>query len=365
MSKSDDFITMLYCIVGIIILIFIIDWLCLKPLQDSSKTLDLIQELKQYDPNFYKQLPKFGDRGIITIINDSDVINCALLFKTLEYLGCSLPIIAYYKPGELNEKNYTFLKSIKNVTVINFCEKYGYPLKTIIKPLAVIYCPFKNVLVLEPHLLFMTNPEYLFDDYRFVRSGAIFWKDSKKKSYWDSKIYRWVEKLIPYKHGDNRILAKEAGNYATNALFIINKEKHLVSLQKLSILTMYPDLLYNYFSNDKEFYWLSAELAKINYTFVAYYPGVIGEFKNGLVPNSLCGHTLHFDFEGTPLCWEGSVFDKGMITNFTHYSLFYSNSSWNIVNNCLMNGIHTPLSINDKNLINNYLQILHDIQNNF
>ncbi len=371
MSSTEDLLTMLYWIVGMILVIFIIDWVWFKPYQEYKQTDRIIQRLRQKNRVFYQTLPKFNGRGIVIVINDTTVLAGSLLILTMRRNLCKLPILVCYAGDDLAEQNRKFLEGIQGVATMALGPKLDLPLETIrgtqARVYALIYSPFEQVLLLEPDMLFFRNPEYLFGDPRYQQTGALFWKDRKIQSYWDKKVYDWVRRLIPYRKGDNRILDKKAGNYQSRELMLFNKNVHIKTLEKLWVLTKEWETIYNYIPGDKESYWISSELAKEEYAFVPSYPGVIGELQM----DTLCGHTLYLDPSGQLLGWSGSLFngDTRHVTDFTHYALFERAAEWNKVlgaadsNKCLKNAEYLELPGELRGLINEYARFLHDLKN--
>ena len=356
---------------GMIIVIFIIDWFWLKPHQENKQTDRIIQRLRQKNRVFYQTLPKFNGRGIVIVLSDTTILAGSLLILTMRRNLCKTPILVCYAGDDLAEKNRKFLESIQGVATMALGPKLDLPLETLrgtqARVYALIYSPFQEVLLLEPDMLFFRNPDYLFGDTQYRQYGTLFWKDRKIQSYWDKKVYDWVRKLIPYRKGDNRILDKKAGNYQSQDLMLFNKTIHIKTLEKLWILTKEWETVYNYVG-DKECYWISSELAKEDHAFVHSYPGVIGE----LHMDTLCGHTLYLDSSGELLGWNGALFHNGdtrHVTDFTHYALFDHNAEWSQVlgtsdsNKCLKNTEYLELSGELKNIINEYTRFLHDLKN--
>lgn len=373
MANTDDLLTMVYWVLGILIVMFIIDWFWLKPFQEYKQTDRIIQRLRQKNRVFYQTFPKYHPgRGIVTVIDDTNVLHGALLIVTLRRLLCKLPILVCYIADSLEDQNKKFLETLPNVACMELSSKLDMPVETIRGPQArvysLIYSPFEEVMLLEPDLLFLKNPEYLFQDTLYRQSGTLFWKDRKLKSYWDKKVFDWVRRFIPYRKGDNQILDKKSGNYQSKDILLLNKSTHKKLLEKLWVLTKEWEIVYNYLPGDKESYWMAAELAKEDYAFVDHYPGIIGEV--GM--DTVCGHTLYTDSTGGMLCWNGSIFHNGDIrhvTDFTHFALFSHNSEWNKVfgttdlNSCLKNAEIHEIPNQYLVLINDYARILHEIKN--
>ena len=350
MSDTDALLTMLYWVLGMIIVIIIIDWLWLKPYQENHKTDQLIQKLRQQNTEFYQRMPEYTvDKGVVMVMDDTMALSGSLLIITLRKQLCGLPIIVYYTGDDLSAHNRAFMEQISGVRCIELSQHLNIPLKLLrgaqARVYAMIFSPFKQVLLLEPDILLLKNPEYLFQDPNYQRTGALFWKDCKKDTIWDKKVYDWVRKLLPYRKGDNRILDKKAGNFQSRDIMLLNKPMHPRMLEKLWTLTNEWKLVYKYIFNDKESYWIAAELAKEPYTFVSSYPGVVGEIHL----NELCGNILYSDPLGNLLGWNGSLLRNGVVADFTHYALFDNDAYWKKVlgvsatNKCLQNANHKSL----------------------
>jgi hypothetical protein len=370
MTNTEDLITMLYWLLGMILVIFVIDWLLLKPFQEHRKTDQIIERLRQRNNIFYQTLPTFKGRGIVVVINDTTMISGSLLLVTLRRLLCKLPILVCYAGDDLSESNRKFIESIQGTTTLAIGAKLDIPLESIrgsqLRAYSLIYSPFQEVLLLDASVLFFKNPDYLFSDPHYQQCGAVFWKDCKlRSSYWDKKVYDWIRRLIPYRKGDNRILDKKAGNYQSGKIMIFNKALHKKALEKLATLTREWEIVYNYIHSDKESYWIATELAKEEYYFVPSYPGIIGEIHIDM----LCGHLLYSDQSGQLLALDDSLFyngDNRYITDFTHYALFDGNAEWNNTigsEKCLKNANVTEIPKELLALINEYAQFLHDLKN--
>lgn len=355
---SDDLTTMLYWLVGLVLIIFIFDWCWLKPYQEYMETDRIIEKLRQRHDLFYRTLPKYTlDKGIITIINNASMLCGSILILSLRRNLCRLPILVYYIGDELSERNQKFLEAIPGVTT-KLLQKEAVTSQA--RAYALIHSPFQQVLLVEPDFLFCRNPDYLFDDPMYTHTGALFWKDRMINCYWDKKTYEWVKRLIPYSKNDNRILNKKAGNHQSADILLFHKGKHLRTLEKLWILTQHSDTVHSYTDGDKETYWMAAELAKEDYSFVPSYPGAIGECQF----DTVYGHTLHVDSSNQLLGWNGCLFngtDTNRITDFTHYALFDDSAEWQFGKR--LKGINNELSSEFKALINEYVKILHDIKN--
>jgi hypothetical protein len=353
--------SIIYFLVIFFIVLFLIDLLFIKPKIQLSKTEELLGKFKYKNHTFYNSLPKFpNDRGIITTVTDSTVLNCGLMIMTLNTLQSTLPVIIYYLQDEITEKNILFLNSLKNAKCVNLAKIVGLPINILRAKeiFATIYCPFKQVLIVDPMVVFLNNPIYLFGDTTFQQTGALFWKDPKIKVPFESKIFKWMETILPFKSKNNRILNKECGTFASKSLTLLDKEKHLPLLEKVWLFCQEPELLLDSLGSTKELFWIAAEIAKEPYSFIEYEPGIIG--SNNYTGN-LCGAPLFFDQYNVPL------FFLGEIKDFNEYSYYYGNSTWKSIlgvsEMCLIGAEKQPLGLEMEKLLNKYIKIKYDLKN--
>lgn len=330
MTNSEDIYTMLIWIGVLLFLVFIIDIIWLKPFRDRFRIDKLLSCLKEPVKKSYST---GNGKGIITVVDDTTVLECSLCIIGLRNLECSLPVIIYHR--NLKDDKIKILKRLPGVKLQYFTEN-------IIS--AILHAPFNQVMYIEPTLLFLKNPEKLF-----LHNLSLFWLDINVQGILDSKVFDWVKKIIPYKRVGNRILNRTAGTQQTKDLFIIKKSSLLMN--NLDILNTHIDLISGYV-DEKELFWIACELAKDNYIFVDKNPGIIGNLKM----NRICGHVLHYDGE-QPL-----VFSCSLEDDITSFNYLCNNGSWTGIYKCMINGDFIPLSGDILEIINNYALILHDLK---
>lgn len=102
-----------------------------------------------------------------------------VLINTLRNLGCTLPIEVWYHGDELSNSMCKLLRKL-NVKCCNTQrffnrEVHGF----LMKPLAILYSNFKEVLYLDADNNCVRDPTYLFNDMNYKKFGCLFWPD-----YW-------------------------------------------------------------------------------------------------------------------------------------------------------------------------------------
>jgi len=370
-----DLWTMLYWIIGIIIFIILIDLFIYKPYKEKRRTHNLIKKLCSNNTEFYKILPKEKlDKGISIVLNDSIMLLGVLLIKSLRLIKCNLPIYVCYCDNDISEENINILKSIKDVYLFSITKIIGDKVihKNQIKIYSLIYLPIKQIILLEPDILFFKNPEELFTDKLYIETGALFWNTRPMSGFkiLDKKTYDWIRKIIPYKISNNYILNNGISTNQANGIIVFNKTNHLKTLEKLWTLINEWDKIHSYL-DVKEYYWLACELAFEKYSFVTNNLGVIGQIQNDGV---LCGHILYCDSKNDFLAWDGSLFEGKSykkITEFTHYAISQTPNDWSstengiitaVDNKCIYGVEYIPLPDQLKSFINEYLILLQIVR---
>lgn len=361
-----DYIVVLMWIIGFLLILFLVDRYIISRWRHIAED-DLLRALK----HDLGELPHYsGDKGIVIFADNINAQQTLLTIEIIRFLGCKLPILVTYVNNYFDKEYQEYLTG-KGISVMDIAIRTSVPLKDLRvagRCYSVIHSPFKQVILVEPGIAFIYNPEYLFSIAEYSQTGALFWKaqnnppPSLKKSTID-----WINKIIPFTKGDNQILNKQSTSFQSNACVVLNKSIHKETLRKLSVLAKHIEAIVFVLDGEKELFWLAAELAKSNYTFIPQYPGVIGEL-NG---NEICGELLYYDTFGNPIFFNNLIDTNSKVGKFTHFAHFIGDAKWkkmfNVISNtaCLRDVNIYYLENNTVNLINEYKKILHDIRNAF
>jgi ADP-heptose:LPS heptosyltransferase len=108
--------------------------------------------------------------------------NAWVCINMLRRLGCHLPIQLWHLGGEEIDDTMRALVRPLGVTCIDAHKvRKIHPVRTLggwqMKPYAILYSPFSEVLFLDADNVPCVNPEYLFESPEFEETGAIFWPD--------------------------------------------------------------------------------------------------------------------------------------------------------------------------------------------
>jgi len=355
MYDKEDLLLPIYVIIGIMIILIMIDYFILNPIQKNKQTNILIKKLETKNKQFYKDyrmIKMIAQKGIVIVINNDTFEQGYLLIKTLRYKSCKLPIIVYYE--NLTEENIVNIRKYNVNTIIVEDNVKGCQARIY----ALVFAPFNEVLLLDSSFLFFNNPEYLFNDPLYTKTGALFWKDCKTPSnFMDSKIYNWIKNLIPFRKDDNRILDKQSASYQSKDILVFNKNNHIKTLEKLYTIFTEWSSVYNNIHSDKECYWIASELANEPYIFVDKYPGIIGDYFG----NQLYGNSLYLDSSNNLLGWNGSLFYNDKMIDYKYYSFKEpEKTTFNMSNDVIHNSADMLLTKSQLNLINNYFKTFTD-----
>lgn len=140
-----------------------------------------------------------GDEGrgvVIAAGGDVYFANAYVCARMLRHLGCDLPIQFWHHRGELDAAMRDVVAPLgvacvdaqeveDRVTGRTRALKKGWELK----PFALLYCPFREVMLLDADNVPVRDPGFLFDAPEFREAGAIFWPDYDRlaptRSIWE------------------------------------------------------------------------------------------------------------------------------------------------------------------------------------
>lgn len=137
---------------------------------------------------------KFAGRGIV-ICAGLRLFPCAwVAIKMLRRLGCPLPIEMWHLGPE--EMTAAIRRSVEplGVRCVDALERcHGPAARKLkgweLKAFALLHCSFAEVLLLDADNVPVENPDFLFDEPEYLRTGAIFWPDfgrlHPQRAIWD------------------------------------------------------------------------------------------------------------------------------------------------------------------------------------
>ncbi|MHA2082321.1 MAG: hypothetical protein ACXABD_01070 [Candidatus Thorarchaeota archaeon] len=218
-------------------------------------------------------------RGIvIPILARYENILVHNLHNLFNRLGCNLPIELWQIGHEIS------IKASK--VIMKFREKHDIRFKNVryitddfdhwkgwqIKAFALKHSDFDEVIICDCDILFGINPEVIFRDENYLKTGTFFFKDYEYNSPGSmddiSDRSQFIRKLIPqkkqhfpeewnfiydgyYQHFTHKWDYMEAG------VLYINKAKHEKVVDTIFTLNSNWKETYKYIYGDKETFWLA------------------------------------------------------------------------------------------------------------
>ncbi len=137
----------------------------------------------QFIPTIPKYPAHFEGRGIVVCAGGITYFtNAWICINMLRDLGCRLPIQLWYRNHrEITEPMKALVAPLGVECVDASVQRRKFPARRLggweLKPYALLYSRFKEVLLLDADNVPVANPEYLFDTPEFRDMGAIFWPD--------------------------------------------------------------------------------------------------------------------------------------------------------------------------------------------
>lgn len=158
-----------------------------------------------------EELPKltypedqFSGRGIV-ICGGAGTKYAActwVCLRALRHVGCTLPIEIWHLGGrEYNPAFDSLCQQFGAVHVDASQVKLAYPHAHLagweLKPYAITWSRFAEVLLLDADNVPVVDPEFLFDTLQYQQAGAIFWPDYAARRYKPSESV-WKVFGVPY-----------------------------------------------------------------------------------------------------------------------------------------------------------------------
>ncbi|KAI9366178.1 mannosyltransferase putative-domain-containing protein [Zopfochytrium polystomum] len=192
-----------------------------------------------------------GLRGIVFTSPSRWLGNMIQSVAVLRDLGCTLPIQLSYVEGQLSDTELEKARSfnISTVDISRELKKYSWGDREMSlggpKVDSIIASPFEQVLFLDPDVMPLRDPTYLFDSNRFKKYGALIWGDTMKRG---SRNALWKVMELEGKYREE--MEFESGQ------MLFDKSKVWKGLMMAKHLSSEAKYYFNHFWGDKEtFHW--------------------------------------------------------------------------------------------------------------
>ncbi|KAJ3402056.1 ATP binding domain 4 [Chytriomyces hyalinus] len=125
-------------------------------------------------------------RGVVLMGNGKSVRMALMAVHMLRATGCSLPVEYAYLRNELKQSHLDLLAA-NNITARDYwtpeIESFKWSKNSLRlgapKVDAILSSPFQQLLFLDPDVMPLRDPTYLFETNQFRKTGALFWPDFK------------------------------------------------------------------------------------------------------------------------------------------------------------------------------------------
>lgn len=237
-----------------------------------------------------------GGRGIVLTAGDDQAPYLLTTIWSFRQLGCTLPIeVMYLGDEDLAEDYRALLEALPGVVtrdIAQMTDDTGWKLAGwAAKPFAILLSSFREVIFIDADSLFFKNPEVLFDDPDYKKTGALFFKDRlmsrESKKRWLQQV---LPKPIPRAAKETRLWTGESGHMQESGVVVVDKWRHF---HAMLLITRFngPDRdgdsangitgVYDMMYGDKETFWIGFLLAgDESFAFHRGDAGVMGEFVN-------------------------------------------------------------------------------------
>ena len=221
-------------------------------------------------------------RGIVMCAGGiRQFVNAWSAINVLRDVGCRLPIEVWYLGQEELSKAQRKLLEPKGVRCIDAQQvRTKYPVRRLggweLKPYSILNSSFREVLFMDSDNVVVRDPEYLFANEHFVRTGAVFWPD-RSRFRKANPIWRSCGLAVPLEP------EFESGQ------MLVDKGRVWRGLALAVWFNSHSDFYYRYLHGDKETYHLAFRKLDLPYTLIG-------------TPLELRGPVfIQHDFNGKPL----------------------------------------------------------------
>ncbi|KAJ6790033.1 hypothetical protein PWT90_05260 [Aphanocladium album] len=218
---------------------------------------------------------KHGGRGIVVTAGNAQVPHLKTLIHNVRDVGCTLPIeVMYLDDNDMDVDLQAELDALDGVLVREIApmvDDQGWKLTGwALKPFAILFSSFREVIFVDADSLFFQDPEFLFEDEDYQKNGALFFKD---RTLWPEWKRDWLKDLLPRPISPKVLASRywrgESGHQQESGVVVVDKWRHFIAMlmvcrmngperngnKEQGIVGVY-DMVYG----DKETFWLGWEL---------------------------------------------------------------------------------------------------------
>lgn len=177
-----------------------------------------------------------GGRGIVLTAGNDQVAYLLTQIPILRRLGCDLPIeVMYVGDADLNRDSRQDLEDLEGVVTRDLAvmiRAEGWHVASwAAKPFAILLSSFREVIFIDADSFFFVNPEVLFEDPGYVRTGALFFRD---RLIMPESKREWLQRILPQPVSRNvkksRLWLGESGHQQESGVIVVDKYRHFMAL---------------------------------------------------------------------------------------------------------------------------------------
>ncbi|GAA5888867.1 hypothetical protein JCM6882_002883 [Rhodosporidiobolus microsporus] len=274
-------------------------------------------------------------RGIIVPVGNDQFIYAVHLLATLKHVHrTTLPIHVVHAGGDdLIPEKRAALRSIhpdiETVDILNyFDESYvgihhgGWA----IKAFAILASPFKELIIADADAVFVQNPEVMFEDPGYNRTGTLYFRD-REIFPGDGQVHEWWHGIMKNRQPSEQMQQSRwwtdmaSREEMESGVLVVDKGRTsvvygLLFTGYLNTRVVREEVTYKNTYGDKESFWMAFELCGLPYHMDREYAGIIGQLthpdtKSHSIDSFIqSDHLFHLDHRGKPLWWNGSLFQE-------------------------------------------------------
>ena len=179
---------------------------------------------------------KRGGKGIVLTAGDDQAPYLLTSIPMLRHIGCNLPVeVMYLGDSDLSEDFRSDLEALEGVVTRDIAQMVndeGWRLAGwAAKPFAMLFSSFREVIFIDADSLFFKNPEILFEDPGYKKTGALFFKDrmimpENKKRLLQQILPKPISKQVK----QSRFWLGESGHMQESGVVVIDKWKHFMAM---------------------------------------------------------------------------------------------------------------------------------------
>ncbi|GAA5858776.1 hypothetical protein JCM8547_004983 [Rhodosporidiobolus lusitaniae] len=274
-------------------------------------------------------------RGIIVPVGNDQFIYAVHLLATLKHVHrTSLPIHVVHAGGDdLVPEKRAALRSIhpdiQTVDILGwFDEEYvgihggGWA----IKAFAMLASPFQETIIADADAVFVQNPEVMFEDPGYNRTGTLYFRD-REIFPGEGQVHEWWHATMKGRTPSEQMSQSRwwtdmaSREEMESGVLVVDKRRTsvvygLLFTAYLNTKVVREEVTYKNTYGDKESFWMAFELVGLPYHMDREYAGIIGQLthpdtKSHSIDSFIqSDHLFHLDHRGKPLWWNGSLFQE-------------------------------------------------------